>query len=189
MTVPLPIARPPLLKRMALALLTRLQGVTAYRRVAGLLRPRTQIHEASPKEWEAVQAWLRPGTASDRLQANPNATNLVSMHRGRVAGCVQLVRNPPQRQPLSGRWLFALAVRTPYRGMGIGEALSRAVIRRAASEGAKELWLLVREDNRPALRLYRKLGFEVKPIPEIQAQLEEEQSRYGRRLLTMSRPL
>ena len=55
--------------------------------------------------------------------------------------------------------VVALTVLAAYRRKGLGEALLRALLRSAASSGLRQVWLSVRPDNSPALRLYDKLGF------------------------------
>lgn len=55
--------------------------------------------------------------------------------------------------------VVALTVLEAYRRKGLGERLLRALQAAAASTRVQQLWLSVRPDNTPALRLYRKLGF------------------------------
>ncbi len=52
-------------------------------------------------------------------------------------------------------------------------------------EGAEELFLLVTEINLPAIRLYRKLGFETVAIPELEEILDKEARATGRRRTCM----
>jgi len=46
-----------------------------------------------------------------------------------------------------------------YRGMGIGEALMRAALQKAKTNGLTRIELTVRENNNRAIALYEKLGF------------------------------
>jgi ribosomal protein S18 acetylase RimI-like enzyme len=56
--------------------------------------------------------------------------------------------------------VVALTVLEAYRRKGIGEALLRALLWRAAEPSSLcEVWLSVRPDNTPALGLYDKCGF------------------------------
>ncbi|MBH9551927.1 GNAT family N-acetyltransferase [Inhella gelatinilytica] len=48
-----------------------------------------------------------------------------------------------------------------YRGRGLGEALFKACLARAADAGITRIELEARADNEAALRLYRRLGFQV----------------------------
>jgi len=82
-----------------------------------------------------------------------------------------------------------MLVRTPFRGAGVGEGLVHLAAERAAAAGARCLNLLVFEESRPAVGLYRKLGFRPDSIPRLAESLEEEVRRGGRRRLMMSRPV
>lgn len=55
--------------------------------------------------------------------------------------------------------LVHLGVTKAARGAGVGEKLMRALIDRSHALGAKQLYLLSREQLQPALKLYEKLGF------------------------------
>jgi len=55
--------------------------------------------------------------------------------------------------------LHDLAVLPAWRGRGLGTALVEALAARARERGACKLTLEVREDNRGARALYRRLGF------------------------------
>jgi ribosomal protein S18 acetylase RimI-like enzyme len=104
-------------------------------------------------------------------------------------GLVRLMRHPEADIPQVSYWLYSLTVRTRYRGMGIGEALTRRVIEQARAEGALELFLRVFEDNAPALALYRKLGFEQVTLPALDADLVADVQKYRRRRLPLRKPL
>jgi N-acetylglutamate synthase len=55
--------------------------------------------------------------------------------------------------------LFDIVVREEERRRGLGEALVRAILGRAAAQGAATAYLQVVVGNSPAERLYDKLGF------------------------------
>jgi GNAT superfamily N-acetyltransferase len=55
--------------------------------------------------------------------------------------------------------VVGLTVLETYRRKGLGEALMRALLRAATEGRVREVWLSVRPDNPPALRLYEKLDF------------------------------
>lgn len=55
--------------------------------------------------------------------------------------------------------LYRIAVRRDFRGRGLAAAHLRALGERGRRCGARKLTLEVREGNRPARRLYEKLGF------------------------------
>jgi ribosomal protein S18 acetylase RimI-like enzyme len=58
--------------------------------------------------------------------------------------------------------VVALTVLEAYRRKGLGDALMRALLRAAVEGRLREVWLSVRPDNIPAIRLYEKLGFVAK---------------------------
>ena len=55
--------------------------------------------------------------------------------------------------------LLNIAVRPEARGQGVGQALLRECIRRAAAVGSDAIYLEVRQSNRVAIRLYDREGF------------------------------
>jgi ribosomal protein S18 acetylase RimI-like enzyme len=56
-------------------------------------------------------------------------------------------------------WLLVLGVRADRRGRGIGTAITRALIDRAADRGIQTVRATVGPDNAAALRVYDVLGF------------------------------
>jgi len=148
------------------------------------------IREATDVEKLATQRWFNPKRNPPQdLHRNPLVTDLIAHCLGRLVGFVQLVRHPPEHTPYVGYWLFSLYVRPPFRGAGIGETLSLAIIDRARGEGAQMLDLLVFNDNIPAIRMYRKLGFEMHTIAELEPQLARERNLSGRRRVVMRKRL
>ncbi len=83
-------------------------------------------------------------------------TGLVWEHHGQVVGNVTVGRNPdyPHRWQISN-----VAVLSPYRGRGIGRELVKGALDLIARRGGRTAYLFVRDDNPPALGLYRSLGF------------------------------
>ena len=178
------------LHALAGAALGRLQSIPLYRRIGQRIAPGMTLREATDADRLAVHRWFNPdGDPTHALHRNPHVTEWVAEHRSRLAGFVQLVRNPPEHFPYTGNWLFALHVRSICRGLGIGQALSEAVIERSRAEGAPTLDLLVYEDNLRAIDLYRKLGFEMYINPDFEAQLEHERASSGRRRVAMRKRL
>lgn len=102
-----------------------------------------------------------------------------------VLGLVRLMRHPEADFPYVGYWLYSLTVRPRYRGLGIGEALTRRVVEQARAEGAREVFLRVFDDNTPALALYSKLGFEPVTLPALEEDLGADVQKYGRRRIPL----
>lgn len=59
-----------------------------------------------------------------------------------------------------GRELYRLYVDESAKGAGVAHALMDAVIDEVRSDGGRELWLSVWEDNARAQAFYRRYGFE-----------------------------
>ena len=171
-------------------LLRKAQNCGAYRWFARHLTSIVSLREATEADMKAIHGWLN---AADELpkevQRDPSVTDWVAIHNGKIVGFVQLVRHQYCQNPYSGYWLFSLYVKSHQRGLGIGEALSKAVIARAFAEGAPTLDLLVFEDNDRAARLYEKLGFRQFIIPDLEPDLQREKAQYGRRRVVMRKQL
>jgi ribosomal protein S18 acetylase RimI-like enzyme len=87
---------------------------------------------------------------------------LVAVKEGRqeqVLGFVRAMRQGPEQN----WWIVGLGVRPLYRRWGIGEALMRAALARLQEAGVVEVRLVVNRASRPAVTLYRKLGFAEEP--------------------------
>jgi ribosomal protein S18 acetylase RimI-like enzyme len=82
-----------------------------------------------------------------------------------------------------------MQVQSRYRGCGLGQRLLYRRLAEARERGATMLYLLVFEDNVPAVRLYRKHGFTDFSHPRMDPVLSRELELTGRRRLLMSRPL
>ena len=89
------------------------------------------------------------------LTANPFCRAFVVEEAGGVAGYAYLWVIFEQGH------LINIAVHPNLRGRGLGEALLLRVLREAVAQGARVVHLEVREENAPAIALYRKHGFEV----------------------------
>ncbi len=55
--------------------------------------------------------------------------------------------------------LANIAIRDDYRGRGLGARLLEHVLKTAEAKGVRSLYLEVRPSNKPALKLYRAMGF------------------------------
>lgn len=79
---------------------------------------------------------------------------------GKIVGSLTLVTF---RIPTGVRaWIEDVVVDTSLRGKGIGEALTRAALERAAELGAKTVDLTSRPSREAANRLYQRVGFELR---------------------------
>jgi ribosomal protein S18 acetylase RimI-like enzyme len=167
----------------------KVQGLAVYRRVARALLFGVQVREAGEEDLRRLSEQTGLGEPSPPPPCSFPATDFVAGRRGKILGHVQVVRRSEESGPHAGHWLSSLYVCTAYRGMGIGERLALKVIEAARAEGAGELLLLVFEDNDPAIRLYRKLGFDLRTVPALEPELERERLETGRRRVLMAKGL
>jgi ribosomal protein S18 acetylase RimI-like enzyme len=178
-------------RRAAGVTLHAVQRLPAYRQAGRRLAPRVVVREATAADLVAVSARLgilvtyRDASPVKPHPASQKVVRWVAVAGGRVAGFVELVIRGPGSGPWAGAWLHSLMVWTPYRGLGVGEALTRAVLESARREGAEYVLLAVYADNGPALGLYRKLGFAPATLPELVPLLAKEAAETGRRRVTL----
>jgi RimJ/RimL family protein N-acetyltransferase len=85
---------------------------------------------------------------------------------GAICAIAHLVRVAP------GQAEIALISRSDRARRGIGERLLRITLARAAQRDLETVTALVLYENRPMLRLARKLGFEVRKSPGLTVELE-----------------
>ncbi|MDB1087532.1 GNAT family N-acetyltransferase [Streptomyces sp. ACA25] len=141
------------------------------------------IRAARPEEWDeagelSAQAYLQggllgPGAADSPYLAQLRDARPRAQHAellvaagpadGDLLGTVTFVAVPGSRyseiaQPGEAEFRM-LAVLPRARGRGIGEALVRECVRRAAALGRDRVALSVLDGNRSAHRLYERLGF------------------------------
>jgi ribosomal protein S18 acetylase RimI-like enzyme len=57
---------------------------------------------------------------------------------------------------------FTIFVHQDFRGRGLGTALTRRALTFAAAIGFAQAFLTTELSNYPALRLYKKMGFEIR---------------------------
>lgn len=117
---------------------TGLQGTWFYRRWASrLLTPHIDVAQPDSSDGVRITATVN-GRFAGRLDLHARRKN------GRTIG-----------------WISSLSVRARYRGAGIATALLKAAERHAEKGGVQELCVEHARDNRPAEKLYCRMGFEV----------------------------
>jgi ribosomal-protein-alanine N-acetyltransferase len=109
-----------------------------------------------PAAWSAETFWSE--LAQSQTRCYLVATD-VSVHdhgggEGAPRGYAGLMVSGPEAD------VQTIAVATEAQARGVGGLLLRALVDRAARRGAGALLLEVRADNAPAIRLYRRHGFE-----------------------------
>ncbi|MFN2132011.1 MAG: GNAT family N-acetyltransferase [Anaerolineae bacterium] len=102
-------------------------------------------------------------------------------HDGRIVGNVSLNRAGGR----GSRWQISnVAVLDRFRRQGIGKELMEAALDFIASRGGEVVYLYVREDNEPALHLYRELGFaELERLSELELLPQHRSPPQGLELL------
>ena len=167
--------------------LKRMQQTPSYRRTLRRMRPALAIALAGRSD--EVELARRFGLLADLGPRDDMSVTAfvarVGGEAGRVVGFVELVRRDASDAPFDGAWVCSAMVETPYRGMGVAEALLRRAIAAAREAGAEELRLVVHADNAPALALYRKLGFVCDGSPALAERLESEERLGGPRQVAL----
>ncbi|UWG46699.1 Acetyltransferase (GNAT) family [Halanaeroarchaeum sp. HSR-CO] len=80
--------------------------------------------------------------------------NVVAVSDEAVVGHATLVEDDDDGYEL------AIFVHQDFQGAGIGTRLLRTLLGYGQSEGVEKVWLTVERWNRPAVKLYEKVGFE-----------------------------
>ena len=166
-----------------------MRSFSPCRKFARIFRKGIVIKEIDADDPQKVQEWFYQLEKNLPDLTGARVTTFVAQKEEKILGHATLVRNLEERHPLRGYWLSSLAVAELFQGMGIGEDLTRKVIARAEEEGAKELLLTVYEDQEPAIRLYRKLGFQIKRDSALEDDLEQERVYLESKKVLMSKPL
>jgi PhnO protein len=94
-----------------------------------------------------------------RYQAHPGNCVLLAESEGRVLGLLSYSISPDLFHAGDVCSIETLIVRKQARGEGVGGALMREVIRRAAASQCVEISVSTMPDNRQAISFYHKHGF------------------------------
>lgn len=125
----------------------------------------------------------------EKLVYQDREYHLVATLGGHIAGVITIKHFAGKAVSYPDWWIFSLAVRSWYRGLGVGEQLVQKALQKAALAGATRVNLLVFEKAVRATNLYQKMGFNRHSIPELDAQLEKEFRHAGKRRIIMSIPI
>ena len=128
-----------------------------------------EVTEATAVDPELVDAWARlvgqlsssappPGRGElEEITASPATVLFVARLAGRIVGSLTLVLF---RIPTGMRAIIEDVVTDESaRGKGVGTALTRAALERAAASGCRSVDLTSRPSREAANRLYQELGF------------------------------
>ena len=150
-------------------LVRHIQGFKAYRNLAKRL-----IRGEIRYQWEPSQ---------------DSARYLLVRRRDKIIGRTTINNFLKADTHYHGWWIFGTWVDWRYRGLGVGSRLTDMLCEFAGEQEASEVKLLVFKDSKPALNLYRKLGFYRVSIPQIDKELREEAKKTGRQRIIMKRDL
>lgn len=148
---------------LAMAFLSRIQGIRIYRRlIKKFLKQDVIIRTATTEDKEALRD-LYIASSMDMEKAiidtRKEGFYLVAERKGKIAGSLTITRYKDTKL-----WLiFGLVVKPFLRGLGIGERFVKEAIIKAGESDAGEIGLFINKNSSAALRLYKKLGFEVSP--------------------------
>jgi ribosomal protein S18 acetylase RimI-like enzyme len=83
--------------------------------------------------------------------------HLVALAEGKVVGWCDITAL--DRPVFAHAGSLGIGVLASYRGHGIGRALIQAALEKAKQKALTRIELTVRENNKPAIALYKKFGF------------------------------
>lgn len=129
-----------------------------------------RAHDGSDEEQEALVEMYDAFDPSDRAQGIPpgredrirdwlenildeDCLNVIAWDDGTAAGHATLV-------PDGDAYELAIFVLQAYQEAGIGTRLLKTLLGYGAEEGVEKVWLTVERWNKPAVGLYKKIGFE-----------------------------
>ena len=108
--------------------------------------PADRAQGIPPGEEDRIRDWLDAILGDECL-------NVVAWHDDRAVGHATLV-------PDGDAYELAIFVLQEYQGASIGTHLIRALLGHGAENRVEQVWLTVERWNRPAVGLYKKIGFE-----------------------------
>jgi GNAT superfamily N-acetyltransferase len=178
-----------LVRRLAQAALVEAQKRTLYRMVGRRITRGMVISRATEQDLIVLHRYLRP--RAERLFNPRDAETVVwvAKWRSHILGCAKTVHERDESSPWSGYWLNDLWVRPRYRGLGVGERLTRYRLEQARLEGVPQVLILVFQENERSIRLHQKLGFETITIPALEPVLAVQLAAVGKRHFTMRKTL
>jgi ribosomal protein S18 acetylase RimI-like enzyme len=112
-----------------------------------------------PTEEPAIREWLDTVTDDESL-------HVVAWDDGRAIGHAMLVDGGDAGHEL------AIFVTQAYQGAGVGTELLETTLGAAQQAGLDHIWLSVERWNRPAIALYRKVGFEHTDSPSFEMKMD-----------------
>lgn len=93
----------------------------------------------------------------DELAKSLNDIQLLAKANGEIIGTASLIR---KKNRMSHRAEFGISVKKAWWGCGVASTLMEYILEFAKSSGVEQINLEVRSDNKRAIALYKKFGFQ-----------------------------
>ncbi len=115
---------------------------------------------------EAVR-WALPPYTRERIERGwlSNLQNLIAMvalYNDKIVGHTQIYKFPHSRR--KGTSDLVIYLHQDFHNVGLGTAMLTKLIELAKKEGLHRIGLHVTADNKPAIHLYKKLGFKIEGV-------------------------
>jgi ribosomal protein S18 acetylase RimI-like enzyme len=147
---------------LGMVILSRIQSLKVYRLIVKkIMKGNVTIRVAGLEDVEQIRdLYLMAGhDIRDGLaQIKNEGFWLIAERKRKVVAGLTMTRY--EQDP--ALWvIFGLEVKPFFRGMGVGRAIAEEALLKAKESGARQIGLFVKKKAKPALGLYRSLGFEV----------------------------
>lgn len=156
------------IRRIGGMFLPYLQGLVIYRNLARRLT-----------RGEILYQWESSSQNSGRC--------LLAKRNNKIIGRATIISETNSQY--HGWWIFGMWVNWWHRRLEVGSRLTEMLCQFAARRGASEVKLLVFKDNKPAINLYRKLGFYQVSILQLDEELRKEAIKTRRQRIIMKKDL
>jgi len=110
------------------------------------------VPESSRKDWDR---------AIREIKARKSLIIVASV-AGKTVGMALLTRGKFAKNRHVG--FLGISILKEFRGLGIGNALMRYIMKWAEKSGLEKISLTVFSTNKPAIRLYTKFGFQIEGV-------------------------
>ncbi len=128
--------------------------------ITRVLEVTDEIHEAFNDLIPQLSSTSQIPSQAQLQEIADNDSLFIAREEGKILGSLTLV---VFRIPTGVRaWIEDVVVDEAARGKGMGEALTRAALERAAELGARTVDLTSRPSREAANRLYQRVGFKLR---------------------------
>jgi len=103
----------------------------------------------APYTMESIERWI---------SSLPNEIALVAEHQGKIVGWASIYKFPsPRRKGLGD---LAIYLHQDFQNVGLGAAMTGRLLQLAKNDNMHRIQLTVVKENKTALHLYEKFGFQ-----------------------------